>query len=173
MGSLRATDTVVQLGWYAIVGGAAFVVDIACFVALAESGFPVLVASALSFVMATIVNYFMCYKLAFVRGRFERANEIMRLFGVALIGLGLNTFFVWLFITYTPMPPVMAKVSAVPLVFGWNFLGRRSIVFYAKVPSSTFAITQFIVSRGRLWKDLYKIKSEEEKPRVSVSLMDE
>lgn len=164
MGSLKPTNTMVQLGWYLIVGGSAFVVDIGCFVVLAATGLQVLVASALSFVMATIVNYFLSYKLAFVGGRFERVNEIMRLFVVALIGLGLNTFFVWLLITCTPIPPVMAKVAAVPLVFGWNFLGRRSIVFYARVPSSTFAITEFIIRRGHLWKGLSRTKAREEKP---------
>ena len=46
---------------------------------------PILLASASSFVMTTLVNYYLCYKLSFIRGRL---HEIGRLFAVALVGLG-------------------------------------------------------------------------------------
>ena len=164
MASLRPTNAVLQLGWYLIVGGSAFVIDIGCFVALTKIGVPVLLASALSFLMATVVNYFLCYKLAFLRGRFGRANEIVRLFGVALIGLGLNTLFVWLFIAYMRMLPVVAKVSAVPFVFGWKFLGRRLFVFHPEVPEATFTITQFIETRGRRCEEPTITKSHGDEP---------
>jgi len=53
---------------------------------------------------------------------------------VAAIGLVLNTLFVWLFLTLTPLGEVWAKILAVPLVLGWNFFGRRLFVFYPKLP---------------------------------------
>ena len=146
MAPLKPTDAVLQLGWYLIVGGSAFVVDIGCFLALATIGFPVLLASASSFLIATLANYFLSCRLAFTRGRFDRVTEIARFCVVVLVGLALNTFFVWLFITYTTMWPVVAKVAAVPLVFGWNFLGRRLIVFRPELPSTTLVMTQSLIT---------------------------
>ncbi len=118
-----------QMGRYAAVGLVAFCVDIGAFVVLTALSIPVLVASAASFVVATLVNYVLCYTFVFGRGRYGRAGEITRLFAVALTGLALNTLCVWMLISFTPALPVVAKVAAVPVVFVWNYFGRRHFVF--------------------------------------------
>ena len=123
-----------QFGWYSIVGSISAIADIGGFIALDQTGMPVLLASASSFIIATLVNYYLCYKLAFIRGRFNRPREIARLFMVAVVGLGLNTLFVWLFISSATFPPVIAKIAAIPLVLAWNFLGRRHLVFHKPAP---------------------------------------
>ena len=135
-----------QFRWYLVVGGTSFFVDIWSFVALTTFDVPVLAASATSFIVATLVNYYLCYKLAFIRGRFTRLDEVARLFAVAIVGLGLNTLFVWLFIAAVAFPPVAAKIAAVPLVVGWNFLGRRIFVFHAEIPVASFLFAQALAS---------------------------
>jgi putative flippase GtrA len=52
---------------------------------------PVLTASALSFVTAAWVNYLLCRGFVFPSGRFSRPKEIVRLFMIAFVYLGLNT----------------------------------------------------------------------------------
>ncbi len=131
----------VQFAAYLIVGGAAFVVDIGIFLLLHGLGLAVLTASAIGFVSATLVNYVLCYKLAFTRGRFSRSGEIARLFVVAAIGLVLNTGFVWGYVEGLIMAPELAKVLAVPPVLIWNYLGRRALVFDNAMPPKTQLVT--------------------------------
>ncbi|MSP87968.1 MAG: GtrA family protein, partial [Alphaproteobacteria bacterium] len=87
-----------QFGFYLVVGGLSFFVDIGAFMGLRAVGMPLYLASIANFVLATIANYFLSYVLAFKRGRFARGSEIARLFAVAGVGLALNTGFVWLFL---------------------------------------------------------------------------
>lgn len=119
---------------YGFVGGIAFVVDIASFVAMTEAALPVLFAAGASFVVATLVNYALCYRLVFVRARYRRHEEVLRLFVVAGVGVALNVFFVWLLLALLPISPLAAKISAVPFVFGWNFFGRKLLVFHSHMP---------------------------------------
>jgi putative flippase GtrA len=118
-----------QLGLYFIVGGICFCIDIGCFVALRSLKLPILTASVLSFITATLVNYFLCCGFVFRSGRFSRPEEIVRLFIIALVGLGLNTAAVLLLAKILRLDPTLAKILAVFPVFAWNFLGRRTAVF--------------------------------------------
>lgn len=144
---MNRSDIRAQFGWYLIVGGSAFVVDIGSFLALQAVGLQLLAASALAFVAATAFNYVLSYRLAFSRGKYGRGEEIGRLAFVALVGLGLNTALVWLFVDIGGVLPVIAKVVAVPIVLVWNFLGRRLLVFRPELPSATFTLTQNVVDQ--------------------------
>ena len=124
----------IQLGLYLIVGAICFVIDVGGFVALRGCGLPILSASALSFVMATLVNYVLCCALVFRSGRFSRPEEIVRLFIIALVGLSLNTAAVLLLAKILLFNPTVAKILAVFPVFAWNYLGRRTMVFEGTPP---------------------------------------
>ena len=127
----------VQMGLYLIVGGICFVIDVGGFIALRLCKLPILTASALSFVIATLFNYMLCCGLVFRRGRLSRPEEIIRLFIIALVGLGLNTAIVLLLAMILKFDPTVAKTLAVVPVFAWNFLGRRAIVFDGTSPAAT------------------------------------
>jgi putative flippase GtrA len=118
-----------QLGLYFIVGGICFFVDIGGFIILRLSDLPILPASALSFVTATLVNYSLCCSFVFRRGRFSRPEEIARLFLIALVGLGLNSLVVFFLAKILLFNPTLSKIVAVFPVFAWNYLGRRKLVF--------------------------------------------
>lgn len=126
----------VQLGLYFVVGGICFFIDIGGFIALRLCNLPILTASALSFVTATLSNYVLCCGFVFSRGRFSRPQEIIRLFVIAIIGLGLNTAVVLLLIGILKLDPTLAKILAVIPVFAWNFLGRRALVFDGTPPAA-------------------------------------
>ena len=69
-----------------------FCIDVGGFVAAPPPcKLPILTASVLSFVTATLVNYLLCCGFVFRSGRFSRPEEIVRLFMIAFVGLGLNT----------------------------------------------------------------------------------
>jgi putative flippase GtrA len=118
-----------QLVLYLVVGGICFFIDVGGFVVLHVCGLPILAASALSFVTATLVNYALCCGFVFRSGRFSRPEEIVRLFAIALVGLGLNSLVVLLLAQFLRFDPTFAKILAVFPVFAWNYLGRRKLVF--------------------------------------------
>ena len=118
-----------QLGVYLVVGGICFCIDVGGFVVLRSLRLPILAASVLSFVTATLANYMLCCGFVFGRGRFSRAEEIVRLFIIALVGLSLNSMIVLLLAQILEFDPTLAKILAVFPVFAWNYLGRRTIVF--------------------------------------------
>jgi len=136
---VKRTDIALQFAAYLVVGGASTVVDLAGFAALRWLGLGVMSASALSFVSGTVFNYFASYALAFRRGLYGRSEEVGRLFAVAIVGLGLNTGFVWVFVRFVGMDPMLAKTLAVPCVLAWNFLGRRWLVFHKELPDLTWS----------------------------------
>lgn len=131
---------------YLVVGGLAFFVDIGVFIGLCTGGVPVIPASITSFLVATLANYLLSITLAFEAGRFRRSIEIIRFLAVVLIGLAFNTALVWYFAYPLAMPPVAAKIAAVPIVLAWNYLGRRLLVFSERVP---LPVREMIDDSGR------------------------
>ena len=119
---------------YLVVGGLSSCVDVGGFWVLVTMSVPLMVASVTSFVVATMVNYVLSYKVAFVRGRHSQSAELIRFWLVSLFGLAMNTLIVWLVVGVLGAPPVTGKVIALPIVLGWNFLGRRLFVFYRHLP---------------------------------------
>ena len=136
---VKRTDIGVQFAVYLFVGGASTLVDLGGFALLRWLGVAVLIASPTSFVAGTVFNYFASYALAFRRGLFGRAEEVSRLFAVALIALVLNSAFVWAFVSLGALDPMWAKTLAVPCVLAWNFLGRRWLVFHKELPDLTWS----------------------------------
>jgi putative flippase GtrA len=126
-----------QFFLYLIVGGLSFIVEIATFIALRRAAAaPVIPASVLSFIIATIANYLLSVVLAFQRGRFRRHVEVVRFVSVVLVGLVLNTALVWCFVYPLAIPPIVAKIAVVPIVLIWNYIGRRLFVFSDRIPFS-------------------------------------
>jgi putative flippase GtrA/SAM-dependent methyltransferase len=135
----------VQFCWYLVVGGLSFLADLYAFMALLMTGIPTLLASALGFMIGAVVNYWLSALLAFRAGRFGRTMEVSRLLAVALVGLGLTTALMHIFISFLHLSPVLAKVIAVPIVLVWNFLGRRWFVFHKRMPNRTAALSAGII----------------------------
>lgn len=144
-----------QFFLYLIVGGLAFFVDIGTFLVLRTVGISVLSASVSSFMVATAANYLLSILLAFERGRFRRQIELLRFMIVVVVGLGLNTFLVWLFVYRLSIPPPVAKIAAVPFLLVWNYLGRRVLVFSNRIPD-TLSLSRFIEYRRAKFAAAYQ-----------------
>jgi putative flippase GtrA len=123
-----------QFFLYLIVGGLSFLVEIATFIGLRRAAMAVIPASVTSFIVATIANYLLSIVLAFQHGRLRLHVELTRFLGVVLVGLLLNTALVWIFVYQLAFPPTVAKIGVVPIVLIWNYLGRRMLVFDARIP---------------------------------------
>ncbi len=136
-----------QLMLYLFVGGICFCIDIGGFILIRHLIVSILIASAISFVAATVANYLLCCAFVFRSGRFSRPEEMFRLFVIAVVGLGLNSAVVWLLAERLEFPPTLAKILAVLPVFAWNYLGRRTIVFDGALSPTMALLAQRV--RGR------------------------
>lgn len=138
LGGMQALG--LQFMLYLFVGGLSSVLDVGGFLALQHAGIGYIMASVLSFIAATIVNYFLSYVLAFTRGKYSQRSEVIRFWLVSLVGLLINTIVVWLLVNEIGAMPIVGKVVAVPVVLVWNFAGRRVFVFHKDLPPAAVAM---------------------------------
>jgi putative flippase GtrA len=115
------------------VGGAAACVDIGLFALFAKVlGLPYLKVATASFVLATLVNYWLSIRFVFVSGqRFRRRWEVAMVFGVSAVGLAFNAGILWLCVELAHLDLLLAKVAATGVVFFWNYFARRILIFGA------------------------------------------
>ncbi len=147
LGAVRHHHGLVQFGLYSFVGGICFSIDILGFIIFLHCGIAILTASALSFVTATISNYLLCCILVFRSGRFSRHVELLRVFGIAIVGLTLNTAVLWLLAEFLGVNPLVAKILAVLPVLAWNYHGRRLFVFDGAPAPAMMALVDRVRAR--------------------------
>lgn len=116
---------------YFAVGGVCALVDLGLFLLFAQAlGMPYLRVSAGSFLVATLLNYFLSVRFVFVSGlRFRRRYEVALVFLVSAIGLGLNQVILALCVEQVGLNLLFSKVAATGCVFFWNYFARRVLVF--------------------------------------------
>jgi putative flippase GtrA len=69
------------------------------------------------------------------------------LFGIAVVGLSLNSAVVWLLAENLRFHPTLAKILAVLPVLAWNYLGRLVIVFGGAPSAALIMLSERV--RGR------------------------
>ncbi|MGE0724515.1 MAG: GtrA family protein [Alphaproteobacteria bacterium] len=143
---MTRTDIRLQFAAYLVVGGLAFVTELAAFLALLGSGLAPIPASVASFLVATVANYILSRRIAFARGARSVPAEAVRFLAVAAVGLLLNTAIVWALLALA-VAPTIAKIAAVAPVLAWNFLGRRALVFSRAVPDGTWRLAGRLATR--------------------------
>src|SRR5215212_3811485 len=87
-----------KIARYFVVGGIAALLDFGLFgILLFAFGKQYWFgAAAISFVAATAINYVLSIKIVFSQGvRFSRTNEILLVFLVSFVGLGVNQSSIW------------------------------------------------------------------------------
>jgi putative flippase GtrA len=118
---------------YFFVGGVAACVDIALFTLFAKVlGYPYLIVAACTFVLATVVNYILSVRHVFQSGvRFSKSRELLLVFVVSLIGLGVNQAVLFVSVQSLGVDLVLGKLIATGAVFFWNYWARAHFVFKA------------------------------------------
>ena len=122
-----------RIARYFAVGGVAACVDIGLFLLFAQHfGLPYLRVAAATFVVATLVNYWLSIRFVFVSGaRFRRRWEVALVFAVSAVGLVLNQGILALAVERLGAALLAAKLLATGAVFFWNYFARRVLVFGA------------------------------------------
>lgn len=121
------------LARYFLVGGAAACVDVGLFTLFARQlGFAYQPVAAVTFVLATLVNYELSIRFVFQSGRnFGRRWEIAMVYAVSAVGLAVNAAILWAGVRQMRLDLLAAKLLATGTVFIWNYLARRLFVFGA------------------------------------------
>ncbi len=116
---------------YFFVGSISAVIDISLFAIFASYfKFPWAIVSVITFIIATLVNYFLSIRFVFESGsRYKKHHEILGVFIVSTLALLLNQLFLFLFIEKINVHLVIAKCITTGMLFLCNYYGRRMFIF--------------------------------------------
>ena len=120
-----------QLLRYAVVGGISFIVDYGSLWLLTEkAGVPYLWSAALAFILGLVCNYMLSTRWVFGESRISNAwGEFAAFAVVGVVGLGLNELIMFGCTEWIGLHYMISKIVSTVIVFFWNFLARRFLVF--------------------------------------------
>ena len=116
---------------YFFVGGISAIIDISLFAIFAGYfKFPWAIVSLISFIIATLANYFLSIKFVFKSGlRFKKNHEILGIFVLSGLALILNQMILYLLIEKISINLVISKCITMGMLFLWNYYGRKIFIF--------------------------------------------
>lgn len=116
---------------YFFVGGTAAIVDIGLFSLFSGYlGWPWAPVSISTFILATLINYYLSIQFVFVSGiRHKRVVEILGVFIVSGLALLVNQSVLYVAIEFFGWHLVFSKIIATSVVLFWNYFGRSKFVF--------------------------------------------
>ena len=116
---------------YLIVGGLATIVEWAGFWLFSEKlSIEYLLATALAFAISTFANWLFGRLLVF-RGKQQHSllREILSVYLASIVGLLLNLLIMFLLVQLLGVEKMIAKMAATVLVFTYNYLVRKLIIY--------------------------------------------
>ena len=121
----------IQLFRYCFVGGFAFLVDYGLLALLTEVfGLHYLLSATLSFIAGLIVNYLLSTYWIFRKSIIDNKwVEFLAFSVIGIIGLGFNTFLLYLFTDLGHIHYLVSKLLTAAIVLLWNFWARKIILF--------------------------------------------
>ena len=120
-----------QLFRYVIVGGIAFLVDYGLLFSLTEFfHFHYLLSATISFIAGLIVNYAISTRWIFRHSKLDnRLMEFIIYSLIGVIGLLINNAMLYLLTDSFHIHYMFSKLITAAIVMGWNFIGRKIILF--------------------------------------------
>ena len=96
-------------------------------------GFDPVMSSATGAVVGALINYALNYRFTFQSSQ-QHTKTVWRFAVIAVLGLGLNTFFMWLGVTVLSLHYLLAQILTTLLVIFWSFTGNRWWTF--RIPAA-------------------------------------
>lgn len=131
---LPTENTLIQLFRYVFVGGIAFLADFGCLFLLTEyAGLHYLISATIAFIIGLSVNYLVSTLWIFQKGKVKnRYVEFLFFTLIGVVGLGLNELIMYVFTDLMDVHYLLSKIISTVLVFLWNFLARKYMLFNPK-----------------------------------------
>ena len=125
----KTNDLKIQFLRYIFVGGIAAVVNIgALYIFTDLFHLYYLLSNIFGFILGLITNYLLSKVLVFAKEqKFNKVIEFTIYAIIGVIGLGLDTLFLWLFTSWG-LYYLLSKIISTALVFIWNF-GERKVLY--------------------------------------------
>lgn len=126
-----SSNVFIQLFRNFFVGIAAFILDFTLqYVLVDVCGMHYLIAQAISHVTGGLVNYLMSLFWVFDKKPQKRVYMHFIYFSIiGAVGLGINTFIIWLFTSIIGWYHMYSKIIATIVVFLFNFFARKYLLF--------------------------------------------
>lgn len=120
-----------KLYQYLIVGGLCALIDLAFFILFRQTfELHYLIIATLSFMIATLANYFLCNRFVFKHQQRHASHTRLALtYLVSSVGLGIHHSCLFIAYEWLTLPMVLSKIMAMGIAFSWNFLSRKKLVF--------------------------------------------
>ena len=120
-----------QLFRYGIVGGIAFVVDYGTLWFLTDiCHVHYLVSAAVAFILGLACNYLLSTHFVFGESRIRSAWAEFAAFAIiGIVGLALNELILYICQDLLGIHYMLGKLVSTVIVFFWNFLARRFLLF--------------------------------------------
>ncbi len=119
---------------YLFVGGCATLVEWAVFWLLSEKlTVHYQVGTAIAFCVSTLANWALGRLLVFRRPEGTGlARELLSIYAAAAVGLGLNLLIMFVLVDRFGLSKMLSKIAATALVFAYNYLIRRYVIYREK-----------------------------------------
>ena len=120
-----------ELVRYILAGGTAFLLDFLVFTFFVNV-FQVhyLVSNVIGYAAGLLLVYYLNSRWVFSVRRFDQNSiEFSIFFAIAVVGLFLSEIFIWLFAEQFLLTLSLSKILSAALVFGFNFVLRKIILF--------------------------------------------
>ena len=130
-------DSMKQFLSYFCVGGVSALVEWTAFallIYLPDMSYPA--ATSLAFILSTTTNWYLGRSFTFKDSeayKGKSVKEYLLVFLVSAIGLGFNVLLMYFFVEFlgmnTKILQTVAKVMSTGIVFVWNFLSRKFLIY--------------------------------------------
>lgn len=129
----KTDDVIIQFFRYLFVGGFAAIVNIGSLYIFKEFiHLDYLIANIVGFSLGLIVNYILSRILVFAKeGSVNKSLEFIIYTIIGVLGLGLDTLFIWFFTEKLTIYYMLSKIISTGLVFIWNFSARKVMYIIA------------------------------------------
>lgn len=123
-------ELVIQIAKFGIVGVIAFVIDYGLFLLFTYVlSINYLVASGLSFTIATFFNFAASMRFVFAGKEGQtRTQQFVIFFVLSLLGLGLNQLILWMCVDLLSWFAWLGKLIATVIVMVFNFVTRKILL---------------------------------------------
>lgn len=93
-------------------------------------GVPYLVSAAISFSLGLVLVYILSTRWVFAHRMVKSPAAEFAIFAViGVIGLGINELILWVLTDFAGFYYLLSKFASVAVVFTWNFVARKVILF--------------------------------------------
>lgn len=114
---------------YLVVGGIATVSEWVFFFIFDKCHLHYAIATTIAYLLSTFVNWLAGRILVFKESKQSFAKEIISVYVASSIGLLLNLLIMWIAVDVFTFNEMISKVAATAIVFAYNFLIRKLVIY--------------------------------------------